>query len=49
MTDDPLIFAGCAMKRPKENLARSTGTIDWDNAPLPEAMTQKLDLLIHEL
>ena len=37
------------MKRPKENLARTTGRNDWDNAPLPEAMAHKLDLLIHEL
>ena len=46
---NPLIFVGCAMKRPKANLARPTGTTDQDNAPPPEAKEQKGDLLIRDL
>ena len=32
--DDPLIFAGCAMKRPKSNPTRIKGTIVPENTPL---------------
>ena len=44
--DNPLIFAGCVVKRPKAKLARTTGTTDRYNAPPPEAKEQKGDLLI---
>ena len=32
----PLIFACCAVKRPKEKSSRTTGTTVWDNTPPPE-------------
>ena len=35
--NDPLIFAGFSMKRPKANPARTIGSTDRDNAPPPEA------------
>ena len=49
MRNDPLIFAGCAMKRPKSKPEMTTGTTDRDNAPPPEATEQKGDLLIRNL
>ena len=47
--DDPLIFAGCAVKRPKAKPARTTGLTDWDNKPIPEATEKKGDLLICDI
>ena len=35
--NDPLIFAGFSMKRPKAKLARTIGSTDRDSAPPPEA------------
>ena len=49
MRDDILIFAGCAVKRPKDKQARTTGPTNRDNAPTPEATEQKGDLLIRDL
>ena len=49
MLDDPLIFAGCAVKRPKENPARTTCTTVLENTPPLEATEQKGNLLIREL
>ena len=46
MRDDPLIFAGWAVKRPEENPARTTGTTVPDNATPLEDMEHKGDLLI---
>ena len=46
MRNDPLIFAGCAAKRPKANPARTKATTaPADTTPL-EATEQKCDLLI---
>ena len=47
--DDPLIFAGCAVKRLKAEPARTSGSIDRDGAPPPEATEQKGDPLIRDL
>ena len=47
--NDPPIFAGCAMKRPKANLTRTKGTIVPDNRPPLEFTEQKGDLLICNL
>ena len=47
--DDPIIFAGCAIPRPEAKPARTTGTTDRDNAPLPKSTEQKGDLLIRDL
>ena len=47
--DDPLIFAGRAVKRLKAKLARASDTIYWDEAPLTEATEYKGDLLIRDL
>ena len=47
--DDPLIFAGCAMKRLKANPDGNSGSIDRDGPPPPEATEQKGDLLICDL
>ena len=47
--DDPLIFAGCAVKRPKANRDRTIGLTDWDSVPPQEATEQKGDLLIRDL
>ena len=33
--DDPLIFAGCALKRPKAKPARTRGSCDKDSVPPP--------------
>ena len=49
MRNNLLIFAGCAVKRLKAKPARTIGSTDRDNAPLPEATEQKGDLLIHDL
>ena len=45
----PIIFAGCAMKRPKAKPARTTGSSNQDNVTPPEATEQKGDLLIRDL
>ena len=47
--DSPLIFAGCAMKRPKAKPTSTIGSTDWDSAPPPEATEQKGGLLIRDL
>ena len=47
--DDLLIFSGCAVKSPKANPARTTGTTVPDNAPPLEATEHKGDLLIRDL
>ena len=49
VSDDPLIFPGCAVKRPKAKPDRTTGSTDRDNAPPPEAMEHKGYLLICDL
>ena len=49
MRNDLLIFAGCAMKRMKENPARTKGTTVLDNALPLEAMEKKGKLLIRDL
>ena len=33
--NDPLIFAGCAVKTLKAKPDRTTGSTDWDNSPTP--------------
>ena len=47
--DDPLIFAGCAVKRPKTKPARTSGSTDRDGAPLSEATEHKGNLLLRDL
>ena len=49
MCNDPLIFAGCAVNRPKENLARSKATTVQDVTSPLETTEQKGELPIHEL
>ena len=47
--NDPLIFVGCVVKRPKAKPAGTSGSTDQDNALLPEATEQKGFLLIRDL
>ena len=47
--DEPLIFAGCAVKRPKTNMASSKATTVPDATQPLEATEQKVELLIHNL
>ena len=47
--DNPLIFAGCAMKRPKAKLSGTIGSTDRDGASSPRSTEQKGDLLIRDL
>ena len=47
--NDPLIFAGRAMKSPKAKPAGTSGLTDRDGALPPEATEQKGDLLIRDL
>ena len=47
--DNPLIFAGHSVKRPKDNLERTTGSTNRYNTPPSEAMEHKVDLLISDL
>ena len=47
--DEPLIFAGCAVKRTKANPDRTKGTTVPDNTPPLEATEQKGDPLICDL
>ena len=49
MRDKPLIFTGCAVKRPDANLARSKSTTVTAATPLLEATEQKGDLVICDL
>ena len=49
MRDNPLIFAGCTVKRPKAKPVGNSGSIDRDGAPPPEATEQKENLLIFDL
>ena len=47
--DDPLVFAGYSVKRPKANPDRPSGSTDRYGMPPPEATEQKGDLLIRDL
>ena len=47
--NNPVIFTGCSVKRPKENSASTKGTTVLDNMPPLEATEQKGDLLIRDL
>ena len=47
--DDPLIFAGCAVKRAKAKPAGKSGSTDRDGATLSEATEHKGNLLLHDL
>ena len=38
LRNDPLIFAGCAVKRTKDTTAGDSGTTDRDREPPPEFM-----------
>ena len=49
VSDDPLIFVGCAVKRPKANPAISKATKATSSMLPLEATEQKGDLLIYEL
>ena len=49
MRDDPLIFAGCAVKRLKANQGGASGSTDRDGAPPSEATEHKEYLLICDL
>ena len=49
MRDNPLIFAGCAMTRPKAKPVRTSGSTNHDNTSPSEATEQKGDLLIRDL
>ena len=49
MRDDPLIFAGCNVKRTKDKPSGDSGTTYRDGAPPPEVTEQKRDLLIRDL
>ena len=49
MRNNPLAFAGCAMKRQKAKPSRTIGSTDRDKAPASEAMEQKGYLLIRDL
>ena len=49
LRDNPLIFAGCAVKRLKAKLAGTSGSTDQDSAPPLEAMEQKGYFLIRDL
>ena len=49
MRDDLLIFAGCAVKRPKASPARSKATKATSATRPLEATEQKGDLLIRDL
>ena len=40
VSDDPFIFACCAMKRSKDNSAGTIGSTNQDGAPPPEATEQ---------
>ena len=46
--NEPLIFAGCAVKRPEAKPASTRGSTEQDGAAL-EATEQKGDLLIRDL
>ena len=47
--DDPLIFAGCAIKRLKAKPDRTSGSTDRYGAPTPEARKNNGDPLILDL
>ena len=47
--DDPIIFAGCAVKRPIENPVRPKATKSTPATPPLETTENKGDLLIHDL
>ena len=49
MRNDPLIFAGCAVKRKKSNQARSKSTKATASTPPLEATEQNCDILIRDL
>ena len=47
--NDPFIFAGYVVKRPRAKLDRTRGLTEQDGAPLLEDMEQKGNLLIRDL
>ena len=47
--NDPLIFAGCAVRRPKAKLARSKAKTVLSTTPPLEATENKGDLLIYDI
>ena len=49
MRNDPLIFAGCTVKRLKANQDGAGGSTYQDGAPPSESTEQKGDLLIRDL
>ena len=49
MRNNPLIFAGCAVKRQKANPDRTKGTNLLDDTPTLEATEQNGELLICDL
>ena len=49
MRDDPLIFTGCAVKRPKAKPAMTKATAVTVATPLLDTMEQKGDILIRDL
>ena len=49
VSKDPLVFAGCVVKRPKAKPSRFKSTKSTSVMPLLEATEQKGDLLIHNL
>ena len=49
VSDDPLIFVGCALKSAKDKPARTSGSTEQDGVTPPEATEQKGDLLICDL
>ena len=49
MSNDLLVFSGCAVKRPKAKTARSKAIKFTDATPLLESTEQKGDLLIRDL
>ena len=46
--DDPLIFAGCAVNRPKAKQARYKATKYTSSTPLLKSMEEKGDFLIRD-
>ena len=47
--NDPFIFTGCAVKRPKEKPTRTTDTTVLDNTPPREGTVHQCNLLIRDL
>ena len=49
MRNDPLIFAGCSVKRPKDKPDGTSGSTDRDGAPPLDSTEQNGDILIRDL